>query len=88
MADTFQVIQVQNGIVPFTSFSGFPNPLTATVTFDVPFPDTNYTVVISSQADGRCWLAQSQTATGFVINSQSKTLLTGNVYWVAQYINN
>ena len=85
MAEALQSINIQNGITHFGDFSG--NPLSYVVTLPVPFPDTNYTVQIGSQSDGRTWLAQSMTPEGFVINSQSITRLTGNVFWTAQYIN-
>jgi hypothetical protein len=85
MAEALQFISIQNGIVPFDEFSG--NPYSYAVTLPIPFADNNYTVQIGSNADGRTWLAQSLTAEGFVINSQSQTRLTGNVFWTAQYIN-
>jgi hypothetical protein len=85
MAEAFQFINIQNGVTPFNDFSG--NPLSYAVTLPISFADNNYTVQIGSNADGRTWLAQSLTANGFVINSQSKTRLTGNVFWTAQYVN-
>ena len=85
MAEASQSINIQNGVVSFVDFSG--NPYSITVTLPFPFPDTKYTVQICSNSDGRCWLAQGLTVSTFVINSQSKTRLTGDVYWTAQYIN-
>ena len=84
MAETRQVLQLQEGKVAPSGFSG--NPKVANVTFTIPFIDNNYAVNITSQLDGRSWLAENLTPTGFQINSQANTLPIGLVFWTAQHI--
>lgn len=63
---------------------GAGNPRTAAVAFNVltPMPDTAYSVVVTG-TDGRSWKITNVLTTGFTINTQSSTALTGPVYWVA-----
>ena len=70
------------GIVTAGTFSG--NPKKATVTFAAAFPAATYAIAITG-IDGRSWVFESVTASGFVINSQANTALTGDVHWSAQY---
>jgi hypothetical protein len=84
MADTTQVLQIQEGRAAPGDFSG--SPKTAAVTFSVPFVDNNLSIQITSQFDGRAWLAENITTTGFTINSQAAQPITGYVFWVAQHI--
>ena len=77
------LLEDKSGEVLHPAFSG--DPQKADVTFDEPFPDNNYTPIISSGSDGRTWLAENRTAGGFTVNSQARTLLTGPVSWVATY---
>jgi len=62
------------------SFGG--SPLTASFTFTNPYANNNYAVTVTGE-DARIWTIQSKTATGFTINSNSTTALTGPVYWIA-----
>ena len=68
------------GAVANTSFAG--SPLTAAVTFSTASANTNYAVVVTG-VDARSWTVQSKLTTGFTINSNSNTPLTGDTYWVA-----
>ena len=62
------------------SFGG--SPLTASFTFTNPYANNNYAVTVTGE-DARIWTIQSKTSTGFTINSNSTTALTGPVYWIA-----
>lgn len=69
---------VKSGYLVSASFSG--NPLTASVSFDTDYADSNYTPSVIGD-DSRSWSISNRTPSGFVINSNSSTSLTGNVYW-------
>lgn len=68
------------GIVASGSFSG--NPRTASVSFSSSFPDTNYTIVITG-VDSRAWTYLNKTVSGFVISTNSGSVLSGEVSWQA-----
>jgi hypothetical protein len=71
------------GIIESGIFSGTPKM--ASVVFDTPFPDTNYSVVISGK-DTRNWIIEGLLlTTGFTINSNANANLTGQVFWNATY---
>jgi len=70
----------KSGTVASGSFT--LNPKTAAVTFGTAFPSTNYAVTITG-TDGRSWIVTNIATTGFTINSQANTALTGPVYWHA-----
>jgi hypothetical protein len=70
--------KIKNNVVTYTSFGG--TPLSASVTFVAAFPTTNYTVTITGE-DARIFTIQNKTTTGFEINTNSNTALTGNTYW-------
>lgn len=74
----------KRGIVAIGGFSG--NPQKSTVTFALAFPSANYSVSISGSADSRIWTYESQTAAGFVINSNAKSLISGAVSWEASMV--
>jgi hypothetical protein len=59
-------------------FAGTPKK--ATITFAVPYPDTNYSVHLTG-TDGRIWSYENKTANGFVINSNSNVTPTSEVSW-------
>jgi hypothetical protein len=69
---------VKSGYLVTASFSG--SPLTASVSFDTDYADSNYTPSVIGD-DSRSWSISNRTSSGFVINSNSSTSLTGNVYW-------
>lgn len=71
------------GSVVAGSFSG--NPKTASVTFGTAFPSTSYAVTVTG-TDGRSWIVTNVTTSGFTINAQANTALTGPVYWQAHLI--
>jgi hypothetical protein len=60
----------KSGVVTSILFSGTPRK--ATVTFAVPYPDTNYSIHFTG-TDGRIWSYESKTINGFIINSNSNT---------------
>lgn len=70
----------KSGAKAFGDFAG--TPLKVTVTFNTPFDDANYSVSITG-VDSRAWSIESVAAGSFVINANSNTALTGNVYWTA-----
>ena len=71
---------IKAGTVAHSSFTGAP--LTATVVFDTPFPDTTYVVSLSGQ-DARVFTYSSKTVNGFIINANSNGALSGEVSWIA-----
>lgn len=77
-------LRAKGGRVLGSDFSG--SPKRAAVVFSKPFPDTNYSVVINGQMDGRAWLAESIAANGFTINAQASATIIGLVFWTAEYI--
>lgn len=72
------------GEVISASFSG--TPLVATVSFVSSYPNTNYSINITGE-DSRAWSISGKTTGGFVINSNSSTVLLGNTYWTTQKYN-
>lgn len=68
----------KSGTVAGASFSG--TPLTFAVFFTTAYLTNDYSVSISGD-DSRIWTVESKSASGFTINSNSSTALTGNVYW-------
>ncbi len=53
------------------------------VVFDSIYQNTNYAVTISATSDARIWTIQNKLNTGFTINSNSNTPLTGDVFWIS-----
>lgn len=53
------------------------------VMFDSVYQNTNYAVTISATSDARIWTIQNKLDTGFTINSNSDTPLTGDVFWIS-----
>jgi len=70
----------KSGMIIPAQFTG--NPKTAAVVFATAFPDANYSVVIGG-ADVRNWSVDSQTNTGFVINTNAGKNPSSNVMWEA-----
>jgi hypothetical protein len=68
------------GEISSGSFSGIP--LKASVSFVIPFANTNYSIALSGQ-DARVFTYESKTANGFVINANSNGAITGEVSWIA-----
>lgn len=68
----------KSDVVSAGSFSG--TPLTFAVFFTTAYLTNDYSVSVSSD-DPRIWTVESKSASGFTINSNSSTALTGNVYW-------
>ena len=58
----------------------------ADVIFSTAFPNNNYAVTVTGE-DARSWTIQSKQTTQFTINSNSTTVLTGPVYWIAMPFN-
>lgn len=73
--------RIKSGIVSGSAFS-FGHASTYDVTFSIPFPNTLYSITITG-GDSRAWFVQSQTSSGFTINSNSNRRPTGLVYWQA-----
>ena len=66
------------------SFGG--RPYSASVTFGTAYPNNLYSVTVTGE-DSRAWSISSKTSTGFTIDTNSSTLLTGPVYWIATPFN-
>ena len=73
-------LKIKSGTVAAGSFTG--NPKTFAVTFSAAFASTAYAIMILG-TDNRNWSWQSKATTGFTINSNANTALTGNVDWIA-----
>jgi hypothetical protein len=71
------------GTVAAGSFSG--SPKIYAVVFGTTFGSTNYSISIRG-TDNRSFTWQSKLATGFTINSNANTALTGNVDWSIEAI--
>lgn len=69
---------IKSGLVSAGSFSG--NPKKYAVVFGTAFASAGYTIAISG-IDSRVWSYESKTSTGFTINANSNTSLTGEVSW-------
>lgn len=72
------VLKTKAGSIAYTAFGG--TPYSASVTFSTAFPNTNFAVVITGE-DARIWTIESKTASGFTVNSNSNTAVTGTAYW-------
>lgn len=53
------------------------------VSFDSPYQNGSYAVSITATSDARIWTIQNKLNTGFTINSNSNTPLTGDVLWIS-----
>lgn len=53
------------------------------VVFDTSYDTTDYAVTITATSDARIWTIQSKLISGFTINSNSGTPLTGDVFWIS-----
>ena len=72
------VLKTKAGSIAYTAFGG--TPYSASVTFSTAFPNTNFAVVVTGE-DARIWTIESKTASGFTVNSNSNTAVTGTAYW-------
>ena len=70
----------KSGSVASGSFSG--TPLVYTVSFATPMADTNYAIGLSA-FDQRIFTWSSKTVSGFTIEANSDTALSGDVDWTA-----
>lgn len=76
-----KLLKEKSGVAAGASFAG--NPKLFTVTFATPFSSANYSIQITGPV-ARSWTYQTQTASGFVINSNVNGAFVGNVYWFAK----
>lgn len=56
---------------------------TYNVTFASSYSNQNYAVTITATSDARIWTIQNKLNSGFTINSNSNTPLTGDVFWIS-----
>jgi len=75
---TTSAIKTKSGIVAFSAFTG--TELAYNVIFITVFSDALYSPSVIGE-DLRPWSISNRTASGFTINSNSTTSLTGNTYW-------
>jgi hypothetical protein len=68
------------GLISGSTFVG--NPKTASIAFITEFPTDLYAITVASDVNSG-WSIQNRTATGFELNTNSNTVLTGIVYWTA-----
>ena len=73
-------MKTKSNVVLNTSFGG--TPLTAVVTFNTAFPDTDYSILVTGE-DARAWTIESKTESGFTINTNSSIELIGSTFWQA-----
>jgi hypothetical protein len=71
------------GTVAAGSFSG--SPKTYAVVFGTAMPSTSYAISIRG-TDNRAFSWQSKLTTGFTINSNANSVLTGNVDWIVEAV--
>lgn len=71
---------IKSGKLSASAFGG--NPMTASVTFATPYPNTNYSVTIIG-GDARSWTLEQVSASKFTISTNSKFALADFVYWTA-----
>jgi hypothetical protein len=71
---------IKSGKLSASAFGG--NPMTASVTFATPYPNTNYSVTIIG-GDARSWTLEQVSASKFTISTNSKFALSDFVYWTA-----
>lgn len=75
-----KILSTKSGVISSGSFAG--NPKTASVVFGTAFANANYSVSFVG-IDSRAWSLNSILASGFTVNANANTALTGNVYWTA-----
>lgn len=73
-------LPTKSGVVAGGSFTG--NPRSYSVVFSTAFEDANYSPSVIG-TDARSWEVSNVLATGFDINSNSASAISGNVYWTA-----
>lgn len=79
MGDKFlRCVNFRSGKLSSGSFTGSPRK--AGVDFVTDMPDANYSIMMSG-TDARTWSWESASASGFTINSNDATALTGDVHW-------
>lgn len=66
------------GSVPGADFAGSPKKFT--VVFTHPYADDSYVITLSGD-NSRSFTWETKTASGFVINANAATALTGPVDW-------
>lgn len=71
---------IKSGIVAGGSFAG--NPKTASIVFTTPFPNNNYSVVVTGEPS-RTWTIQNKVSGSFQINANNNTAFATNVFWQA-----
>ncbi len=74
------VQNIKSGVV--STFGG--NPKTGSVTFSPAYANASYAVTVTGgTGNARSWTIDSKTTTGFIINSNSNTAISGEVNWIA-----
>lgn len=76
-------LSMKSGIVLNSSFAGSPKKYD--VVFTTPFPDNEFSVVVTGE-DSRSFTVESKSASGFTINANAATALTGKVFWQAAVV--
>lgn len=71
----------KSGYVVGSSFSGVGD-LKYSLTFSVPFINNDYGVQITGEVP-RIWSIENKTSTGFTINSNTTSVFSSDVYWLA-----
>jgi uncharacterized protein (DUF697 family) len=74
------VPQIKSGKISGSAFGG--SPLTSSVIFVTPYPNTNYSVTIIG-GDARMWTLEEVSGSGFTVSANSGVALSDYVYWTA-----
>lgn len=71
---------IKAGILMAGDFSGTPK--IAAVTFETPFTDSNYAVVITGE-DARAFTYSGKSGDGFTVHANANGAFTSEVSWIA-----
>lgn len=73
-------LALKAGVIAGGSFSGSPKKYS--IVFATAFIDTAYGIALTG-TDGRSYTYESKTASGFIINANANTAISGEVSWMA-----
>jgi hypothetical protein len=82
---SYAIIQkdIKSGAVPQGGWNLTGGQYVYDVSFDTQYTTQDYSVTVTAVSDARIWTVQPKIVSGFRINSNSNTPLTGDVYWMS-----